>query len=260
LRAIFSVGVCWRVCTKVSFDGFDGADSAAIVIRDLAICEASLLNHAPNACVLPSSKIWRHLWLTRSAAGCVCCCSGRGCESCGSSRIFSLRLFPHPSTNEHRSHIHLGQCNTAQTDSVQHFSCRVPFFMQECRPEDMQRYQDRPKHCSHSASQNPINLGPIVAFSSVLHVQTHEIRLSHTERGVSGTGAVCSRSCVNFGTAARASQHLNISQSLVTCFTLCARGCLFIRLFECYLRKTGRYSTRRRKGRMRIGGYGAGVL
>ena len=47
--------------------------------------------------MLPGSKIWRHLWLARSAVGCLRCSSARGCKSCGSSRTFPLRLFPHPS-------------------------------------------------------------------------------------------------------------------------------------------------------------------
>jgi hypothetical protein len=49
-------------------------------------------------------------------------------------------------TNAHRSHIHLGQCNTMQTDSVQYRSCRVSFFMQEYRPK-LGAVSDQPKYC-----------------------------------------------------------------------------------------------------------------
>ena len=38
---------------EISLYAIDSVDCAVVVIRDFAICEASLLDHAPNACVLP---------------------------------------------------------------------------------------------------------------------------------------------------------------------------------------------------------------
>lgn len=122
--------------TEVSLYGLDSVDAAASISRDLPICEAPLLDPTPNACVYRDWKFWRHLWLACSAAGCVRCPSDYGEVARPADHLeHSLRLYPHPSTNEHRSHVHLGQCNTVQTYFARYCDCRVSFFMQECQLE-----------------------------------------------------------------------------------------------------------------------------
>lgn len=41
--------------------GFDGGNAAVSSLRDLAICEAPIIDHVPNECTLGGREVRRHL-------------------------------------------------------------------------------------------------------------------------------------------------------------------------------------------------------
>src|SRR5579859_5874999 len=99
----------------------------------------------------------------------------RGRSSCGSSRTFPLQLFPHPSPTSISLSFILGSATPHRqipyrfflSSAVHHAGMSVRVYCSGTRIDS--------SIAAILRAQNQINPARVVAFSSTLHVETHEI-------------------------------------------------------------------------------------